>query len=231
MPRLSDDLINFYRNTKGLPLTVLELIFQLGGRAGNKELIDITQSSDKTLAKALERLRALGYIEQRVRFNGWCLTTEGRQLPLFDSSRKFYVSQLSSRNISDSQPSSSSLLSLTSLLILIKNLTTTTIGSSRNISDSPEMDAYLSSKGVWPNQRGIIAEALSNSLPLAEKYFEHLDTPLAIHRIKKSLPPPTEAEIKKLNKKEADRSPAHYAQGEYAHLINRYEDEDQEAVP
>lgn len=221
MPRLPDEDINFFRNTKGNPLTVLVALGRLGGRSGTKELMSITQISDKPIAKALERLRALGYVEQRTRFNGWCLTNEGKQLPLFDTSR----------NISVSAYSSSSLLSLTSLLVLLNNLNTTTIQSSRRFSVSDDLSRFLTSKEVWINKQPDIAEKLKNSVDRAALYFvDGIDTPLAIHKIMNDLPPPSEWEIQKRRKEGGRRPPEDYAKGPHADFFENEDNEDGEII-
>ncbi len=178
MATLTNEQKNFYRDIGGLPVTLLLIIYQMGGRAGRNDLVDATHKSPPTVEKALSRLVGKGLIERRQRYSGYYLTNQGRQLPLFDAKSKFFIS-----------PPNSSI----NIQELIKRLSTITIDGKSKFFTSPEMDTYLSGIGVWPNMRPEIAEILSNSVEMAEKYFTNQDTKLAIWQIRNNIPPPLSA--------------------------------------
>jgi hypothetical protein len=70
------------RALRGAPITVLFALFVAGGQSGTKALCLATGYSDKTVGVALEILSAENLVTHVDRYNGWVLTSGGRQLPL-----------------------------------------------------------------------------------------------------------------------------------------------------
>lgn len=79
------ELSTFLVQVKGPALSVLIALFGLGGRpAGRDDLVVLTGYSAGSVAAGLERLEFLGLAMRTGRYSGYVLTSQARQLPLFE---------------------------------------------------------------------------------------------------------------------------------------------------
>ncbi len=67
---------------RGAPFTILGAIGLLGGRAGPKQIGQVTGYADKTITKALEILKDARLITRTHRYAGWVLTNSAHQMVL-----------------------------------------------------------------------------------------------------------------------------------------------------
>lgn len=207
--RLTKEEARIYQNLSGLAFMVLVIFFRLNGATGSQELEAITLKSRHKIKQALLRLEGAGLIEQRQRFNGWVLTAQGRQLPLFDSRLKFFISPPQEEEVKQLKDKNINILTSSSLETRLK------------ISTSPELLAYLTDAGVYPNMRSWLAQKLDNDLELAKSYFDALDVGLAVYRIANDIPPDADTNQEPAELTDEEK----YTGGEFAHLIN-VDDED-----
>lgn len=200
------------RELKGAPLSVLISLFLAHQSVGTEYLCADTGYSDKPVARALRYLRETGRITQTGRFDGWQLA-EGYQLPLgFD-----LLENNSSRNYSDSRPTTTALSTLLNLNTSSYDSHVTSSSSnnsSRNYSDS-NINDLLQAAGIRePTATRLAAldwaTAEYVSAHIAKAKADGIGIRLLIHRIREHDPIP----------KVDDSNNYHrYIEGEFADFI------------
>ncbi len=153
---------------------------------GKEWLSRMTGYSDKLVASALNYLFEMGYVTSSGRYEAWQINTEAVQLPLVE----FELPQNSSRNFSDSLPTTAT------ALIVEKNDQSVVAAEeskrSRNFSDSRKL---LHSANVGEPMASVLAD-----LPHVTPYYiaghilkakeDGIKVGLLIHRIHSSDPAP-----------------------------------------
>ncbi len=187
---------------RGAPFTILGIIGLLGGRAGPKEIGQVTGYADKTITKALEILKDAHLITRTHRYAGWVLTNSAHQMILSVDKPVDNSNKNDKRVVNFTTPPT------TTTLIDTKDINNKVVVVDENIS-------LLKSAGIGEPMRSRIAN-LDHVNPeyikahAAKVKREKKSAGMLIHRLKSGDPMP---EMKDDSTK--------YVRGKFEEFINR----------
>ena len=181
------ELAGFMRGIAGQPFTLLFVMRVLGGRATDKQLMDITGWSLPTVRKHMQTCMFMGYVKQTESYHApvYFFDDGIAQLDFLDfqSEKLLHIGYSSSSYIYNNKD--------------IKQLTTSTSQSEKtlHIDDLNEEQAALVDKlvaiGIWRKQAVSIAELCKWDNDIADKYFySGVNLRLAVYRLRQGAPPP-----------------------------------------
>lgn len=169
---------------RGQPITIFLMLCAMGGRAGVTELAVNTGYNRKTVSGGLTRLSVFSFVAKMYRYQGWTITSKGKQL---------FEAILNPGGVNSTLPATSSINLIT---INKEEKILTTSREEKSTPPPTEIFEVLKDAGIGEPKR----TKLSQMNHITPEYVEaHLasgeDLALIIWRMEREYKPPERAQI------------------------------------